>query len=556
MTIIEASKMEPYVIMEDYYPKDETKISSAITLIKKKLLKGKSLIDVDSEAIETSYRVSALAINYLGELSQTIQKSFYEIKEQLYSQLLDQEYQQYLSTNEEMKDVQRRLYQIFCVELDHTEETQAKTPTEYLQKEDESHTKIVSAFTNKHTQSPLSSEDIDGKKKQIKFVKDFGRRFMRDYYPAIVMGKSSSPTDQYLQHALKEFMQAFPPAIPHFLFHDPKIVEQHEKNIIISVLEQVTIFFHIYNQSIEVIKRGDKQFDDRDLVDKEAIILSKMRSVSNEIKQASGPTQESMIPGSLNEAEMMINLTNIVKNVILQYYKNCDPDFKDTPKTMQQFYAAVLPVTITPLLFDRILSPHLFRVLFINLLLRDIAIPDDCVESPAFKECDASDIAFTKQVGEIAQVLTSEILKFGEAKGILKGVKLIASKDSLGELIQKGINRVMGTDTCFIPVTLLDHLLYHNGKPTLIEAFSQTTQGSANNVEQDVKKRIYEILIEKLPSFLAWATDNFTSVDSFCETLSKRIFELTQSKKLFILFSCYLLKGFNEGLSKPVIEEK
>lgn len=536
--------------MEDYNPRDEERIASAITFINSHLLRSQSISDLNEEVIQTAYQVCSHAMNYFRQLTELTQLSLNKVKEDIHDQLSDQEYQQFLASHQDLKSVQSRLYQIFYTQVCKEHAQPPNSPEEFIEIEEVRTQEIIASYTKNKSDTPLSKKEMEGKKQQIKFVKDFGRRFMRDYYPVIIQGTAPSPTDSFQQHALNEFMTTFPEAIPHFLFHAPKVVEQHEKDLILRVLEQFTTFFQLYNLSIEGIKNKDKHFDTRRLEDKETLILSMMRSISIENNLVS------FIPATFDENEMMITLSNILKKIILQYYFLDDPGCEDTSKALQKCLAATIPIVVIPLIFKRILSPQFFRVLFDNLLLRDISLPSDFVESPDFKDCDASDLLFTKEVGEIAQQLTQEILKFGEAKGILRGLGLITTKDSLGELIQKGINHVMGTDTCFIPISLLDHLLYHNGRPTLIEAYNAESQESSSSVEMDVKSRIYKILMKKMPSFFAWATDNLTSLDSFCETLSLRIFELTQSKKLFILFSCYFLEGIRLGLSTPIVEEK
>jgi hypothetical protein len=551
MTIITTLNIEPYTVLEDYDPKDEKKISSAFSYIKQKLVKIENDDEIEESLTEDTYHLSTLAISYIKELSHEIQEQYREIQNLLMEQLQDQEYQKKLSLSDKRKSIQKRLFHIFSRKNDSTFDSLSPHINLEPDDEDQFHQEIVETYyqtpsiTTEKNDS-LTDETLERKKKQVKFVADFGRRFMRDYYPHIILRKESSPRDQYLQYALEQFTETLPAAIPHILFHATKILEKHEKQMIISVLKQVINFFSVYNLSMETIKQSDKLFEEKRLVDKEAIILTQMNTLLTEQNELS------FIPESLNEAEFTINLSKIFKLLILQYYKITDPKGETVSPSVQQFTASTIPLFVVPIFFQRILSPYLFCVLFDSLLLKDIDIPEGYVEGTPLKQCDASDAIFTQQVGLLAEQLTGEILRFGEAKGIIKGVKLIVSKDSIGELIQKGINHILGTDTCFLPIAILNSLLYHQGRPILLEAFNLDDEKSTaymKSVEKNVQSRIYEILMKRLPKFLAFATDNLTSLDSFCETLSTRIFELTQSKKLFILFSCYILHGFKEGLS-------
>ncbi|MEM1283434.1 MAG: hypothetical protein AAGG81_07760 [Chlamydiota bacterium] len=557
--IFEEDKTVIHGLIEDYNPRDEEKIHYAISIINDKLLKAKNSDNFNEKDIESVCSISSQAVNYIQQLSEELQDSLYKIRKKLDDQLKDREYQQFLSNSDQLKSLQKRLCEIFCKNLTNPPTTPPEISSEKIEIEDRITQEILLSFTKKYQDRPLSIKEIEGKKNQISHVKDFGQRFMRDYYPIIVLGKESSPSDLFLQHTHKEFLETFPHTIPNFLFHPPKIVEQHEKNVIISVLEHITFFFHDYNQAIKVIKKDDKEFEKRKLSDKDIKILSHMRTISLQRENSKGKTSKKvqpLIPERLNEADIMIHLTEILKMLISQWYLISDPDFKETPKVTQKLIAAMIPLIIVPIIFDRILSPHAFRLLFINLLLRDINIPIEWVNAPTFKDCDASDQAFTRQVGEIAQNLSQEILDFGKARGFLNSVKYFTGTESLGELIQKGINHVMGTDTCFIPITILDHLLYRDGEPTLIGAFSTTAQHETNDVEEDVKKRIYKILKDNLPPVMAKIIDKFTSINKFCETLSVGVFELTQSKKVFLVFSCYFLNGLKKGLSPTPVKEK
>lgn len=565
-------------LFEDYNPKDEVKINEAVEVIKCNLLTKSTNIELDENTLNHTFSVSSLAIKYFNDLSSETQTALEGVYNMLFEILLDEEYQQSLSRNSKAKEIQNKLVQIFYLKFNQqniakkarVEEEEwnfiSDNKVTYTFENDNhvSNQKVVTDPTHKFYIPPASSntplkldlkarKELANKAKQIEIVSDFARRFMRDYYPLIIQGKESSPEDKFLQFALKRFMETFPSALPHFLFKEPKILGVHEKVILVGIMNQLNNFFKCYNSAVITIKETNRVFDQLDQLTKETLILDKIKSLSvNE-------NQLSLVPQDLDEAEFTIQLTKTLEKVILKYFEFTDPDGENKPKEVQEFTATMISLLAIPICCHQVLSPLLFCLLFDNLLLRDIDISSDYITTPPLSSCDCSDEVFSKRVGALAENLVAEVLLFGEAQGVIKSAKFFIKKDKIGAIIQKGINQILGTDTSLKPILILDNLLYHNGQPTLKGAFNNSpdkNESYRKEIELKVRTRIYDILKEKLPKVVVWATDKLTSLDTFCETMSRRLFELTQSKKLYMLLACYLLQGVYDGFSELCNEQR
>jgi len=576
--IIEHFKLDPNSVIEDYCIPDDDQIDRSLEYIESKITTTPLVNLTGDSQFENECEIAKLAINHFQSLKVIKQQTFLNLKQKIIQKITTNEFMEAMIHDQNCKKIYD-LLMITFVSLLHNKKVTPKVsdwilvptgkePLVYSNKTsiDSSSNKnnfenLTEWESNLETTfivvcsdlpkiiDPISSAALAIRKKQIKIISHIAEKFMRDYYPYLVSIGSNQKKNIYHEFAIKKFTKSFIDVIPDLFFKLPKILEKQEKQTICCLMEKVTDFFQDYSQSHQKMLDKDAQFDSKHIALKEMMLLESMNSLLRE------KSKGSYIPFPTEDDELKIRFTETIDNTLMMILGISNSEQNSLTANTKNFISTMASLLITPVLCNQVLSPYLFCLIIDQLILKDSELDMDESNAIPLKLCDSSDKEFSKNVGDLIERLSNELIGLGDAKGMIKKIPNIVSKFKfkIGSYVQKGINQVLGSDSSVKPLMILHQILYKDGSPTMIGAFNLEETEMVEfqkSIEIKVQHRLYELIMKNLPKIISQAITKFSTLEQFCKTLSHRLFEITQSPKLYIVFICYILEGIQHGLMK------
>lgn len=536
--------MPGLTIIDHYTPESEEDVNEAIDFVieklRSKIIKSEQ---GEAESTERALKRCRFAVTHEGEWKKSTKKKIETIRSLLNSQLRDEKLQRELSKNPCEKSVQNQLLALFtagsgaksepCCELAANQELSAVRETSppycYFVKDEATgncELKIVASGEElPHDLGPELRREILQRTEQIDIIEEFLSALYRDYYPILFLNCESFSDKEVEQERVAEFRKYLRPIIPKILFRTPKIVGKVEKALIVKAMNRLLQFFGAYNS----VKS-----------DSEEELLLKIRD------KLMGQGYNSHIDSDLGEKNFNKLLKEIIQMFLLDFSK---PAVGKRLGDSEKFLANSAATVAADICSQYLLSPYFFCLLFDHLFLEDIEPSSRYFSTPNFSSCDRSDEKFNEDVGKVGVELLCELLKFAEAPWLaMKGVSIINNKMA-GALIQQGINVVLGTDTSLQPLQFLEKIFYRGGEPALREALKKRGKEEVveymRSIEERVKNRLMNLLVVNLSSILK----RIPKLEETCKTLSSKLFNLTQSKRLLTLLLCYLLQGVRDSFA-------
>lgn len=526
----------------DYSPPCEEDVNKALDLVSKKLI-GKITADDGEEGLAKGvFESCRFAITHYDEWSESTKKIIDLVVARLDVQAQDQPFQTKVAENKCASSIQKELLTIFIGEnrckrevsetlsRNHDLLAVAQIDPPYCYYEvlpgGKRELKIVDSWQKLPISlTPEQRIEIFNRSRQIDLIEKFLVSFDRDHYSLLF--SDDNRCEEQKKRKSEKFRKVLRPVIPKILFRQPKIVGKHEKVIVVNVVNRLNKFFAHYNS----VKNGEEN----------ALLLAIGRGLE-------GEEERSFITEGLEEWRFTILLQESIEKALCAFFTFIRPEGSDSEDVMDQFIAFSVARSFADICNDYLLSPYLFCLLFDNLFLEDIDLSSPYLSPPDFSSCDRSDKKFNNDVGDKAVVLLQEILQFADANWFVRnGVKKFLSKELVGPLIQQGINHVLGTDSAIQPLQLLEKIFYKKGVPVLKEALKAADgdekEQYKRNIEEQVTGRLMNLLKSKLSSLL----EHIPGLEKLCKTLSNKLFNLTQNRRLLILLLCYFLKGIEES---------
>lgn len=379
------------------------------------------------------------------------------------------------------------------------------------------------------------------KERQISKITYIVRLNLDHYWPYLIPhGRDKYPNDK--KGFLRMYDSDFANIAEELFFSTPSTPSEQEKEVLCGVLKGVQGFFEWYKRQDGLYVKGPKRPDLKVQTERMVAEAAQLRPAIH--------------------AQLIIQLKSILEMVISK------------ESLLNGLGSHFLAVKIADLL-ERYLTPGALCYIFDRLLTDPMDMNTGEGKVAPFSSFDMSNHAnFSLKIGGLVDKIFEEIFQLGEAVGLVSvavgGLQAILNfagklgvvdyREKVGVLIQQLLASVFSSECKMIPFLLMLHLFNKkvegNFEPTL-QAFLAKTPEEKQEFVQGVQtvftKKLYSLVMEltkKHSSVAASLVTQVGSVEDFCDTVTGRIWQITQSQELLLMLIAHLLCGVKEGLEE------
>lgn len=518
-------------------------VSSTIT----KYLKQNGEHEIDSEIFEQMLKTVEVAVKQFDDLTVEMQEKIFELQKNLLKVATCDSYINIL-TDPEKKGHYTRLTEIF---IGHLYNKKVFTLT------DEWVVLSGSPTTPRHVANessklvPLDKEEefFSERQEQIQKITHFIQMLIRDYLGGLTGPKNGNNPPLFEEDFNKKFATLFPRVIPHLFFGPHGELTTMQQSLLHYSMVGLHEFLQNYNNAERALKSSKKVFSNKNFEEREqklaALLYKNIHGVKHHQKDVD----------QVNDEKVLIHINELLQKIIERLMDSNSPKEEFLNSYNFDFLLFFVSSMVTHITFKHVLSPHLFCIIINNLLLSKVDIDLDDIEETDSKQCHTVNKKFQTALGNEADKLCSELFTLGEAQGLLKQIPsgVTKFKNLIGEAIETEINKTLNTECLLKTILVVKETLYQGESPVMRDAMNMSeeeVQKYKSDVEKHLENRLYEIIKANIPESLRMLTDRFSSLKGFCSTLSRKLFEISQSPVLYTVLFYHILKAIHQGLSE------
>jgi hypothetical protein len=231
-------------------------------------------------------------------------------------------------------------------------------------------------------------------------------------------------------------------------------------------------------------------------------------------------------------------------------------------------FVSLITVNSSLQLIERLMTPDSFYFILDRLLSSDPWDFEDFERKKIPWAVFITDDEVTNQLGEVLEALGRELIALGEPQGAANVVtKLLLGivnlkKYEFAKKIQQILHQIKSSPCTMSPLVVIYQILFHKetgteGGDKLFATWFHWQQMEPGKkaackeaLQNKLNDHLYQIILKEVQEQSqvgGWALKKTSSIQTFCTTLSQRLWQLFQKEENIKLFLFYLLQGIEKA---------